>query len=697
MYYEVIPSRLFRADAGILTYSSDQPLSPGQLVTIPIGKSTALGLVLRKVTKLSFDPKKLKPITTILDFPPLPPHLLHAITWLSDYYLSPLPMILNLILPPKLTGAGAKPLLATLPALTGAAKSGKIPHSGRLSASDAQRREATKWPEKRETRATSPIIIGARSVPDGGILPDLTIPLNPAQKRALTEIAAIKSSTKLLHGITGSGKTNIYLALTLEQYKKHKSTIVLVPEISLTPQLVQNFQTYFKDNVVVLHSKQTDKQRRETWLELLYSNTPKIIIGPRSALFAPIHDLGLIIIDEAHESAYYQENSPHYSALRLASALKKPVLLGTATPLVADYYLAKSHHALIELNQKAKKTTPIKTTIIDFKNRQNFTKNRYFSDQLLANITENLENHHQTLIFHNRRGSAPMTICEQCGWQALCPNCFLPLSLHQDSYTLRCHACGHESKVPTSCPNCNHSSIIHKGFGTKLLESELKKLFKDARIARFDGDNKKSESLDALYNEVKNGHFDIIIGTQTVAKGLDLKNLATVGIVQADSGLSLPDYASEEKTFHLLTQVLGRVGRGHLKTANAIIQTYQPDAPAINYAIQNNYQSFADYLLKKRKKSFLPPYSYLAKLTVTYKTEATVLKHIQSIYRTLRKHLPKNSTLSAPTPAFHERSTRGYTWQLILRSTSRQTLIDLISTLDPKLNFKLTLDPPSLL
>ena len=285
-----------------------------------------------------------------------------------------------------------------------------------------------------------------------------------------------------------------------------------------------------------------------------------------------------------------------------------------------------------------------------------------------------------------------MTICEDCGWQALCPNCYLPLTLHADDYTLSCHLCGHSEKVPTSCPECHHAGVIHKGFGTKLLESELSRLFPEARIARFDGDNKKSEDFAALYDDVKTGNIDILIGTQTLARGLDLPLLATVGVVQADAGLSLPDFAAEERTFELLTQVIGRVGRGHLDRAEVVIQTYQPDHPVIQTAIQADFSNFAKYLLEKRRTGKLPPYTYLARLSITYKTEKTTLKYINQAFQTLSQN-PKLA-VSPPTPAFHERTASGFTWQLIIKSTSRETLRQALA---PFSKYRIELDPPSLL
>lgn len=636
---------MFHEGATTLTYSSTSPLKPGHIVEVPFGRSKTYGIVTREVKTVNF---KTKPITRTLYDTPLPSHILKSIYWLSDYYLSPLPLVAKLFLPQGL---------------------GK---------------------NRRKKPPTSP----------KNSLKSPTIPLNSAQKSALSSLQNISTPTKLLFGITGSGKTNIYLSLTYEALKNNKSVILLVPEIALTSQLVKIFEQTFKNFVYLIHSRQTEATRHQIWEEILKEETARIIIGPRSALLSPIKNLGLIIIDEAHESTYYQENPPKYSALRLASFMasttKSTCLYGTATPLISDYYLASSKKSLVTLNKKAKSSAVAPTTsIINLRDQTKFTRNRYFSNALLDALARNMEKGFQSLIFHNRRGSAPLTICESCGWQALCPSCFLPLTLHSDSYHLVCHTCGYQVKVPSSCPDCGNPSIIHKGFGTKLLETELKKLFKGARIARFDADNLKSETLDANFDAVKNGDYDIIIGTQTIAKGLDLPRLATVGIVQADAGLSLPDFSAEEKTFHLLTQVIGRVGRGHIDVAEVFVQTYQPDSPVILAGIKSDYEAFYHYAMDRRKSGHFPPFYYLAKLTITYKTEAVTIKHITSLYKKLAREY--SLLVSKPTPAFHEHNQNGYTWQIIIRSTSRKHLLDTISSLESTAGLHFTIDPPSLL
>ncbi|MBR0460686.1 primosomal protein N' [Candidatus Saccharibacteria bacterium] len=651
MFYEVIPLKLFRSGAGVLTYSYDTSLSIGAIVTIPLGRTTTTGIVVKKVTSVDFPTK---PITKVLYDTPLPSHLIKSLFWLSNYYLVPLPNIAKLILPVGINKTRRK-------SLKPAPNSPKLPKAPKIA-------------------------------------------LNPAQKTALQGLESASSRTKLLHGITGSGKTNIYLKMASTALSEGNSVVLLVPEIALTSQLVQIFETTFPGRTIIIHSRQTEAERHQVWEQCLQATTPVVVIGPRSALFTPLSNLGLIIIDEAHDSSYFQENTPRYSTLRLASFmanhLKTPCILGTATPLATDYHLAKVHHSLVTLNEKAKPTTPPDISVIDLKSRANFTKNRYFSDQLLSQIKQNLGEHHQTLIFHNRRGSAPLTICENCGYEALCPNCYLPLTLHANDYTLRCHICNHHIPVPVNCPNCQHPGLIHKGFGTKLLENELRRLFPDARIARFDADNTKATSLDALYDEVKSGRIDIIVGTQIIAKGLDLPRLATVGVVQADAGLSLPDYSAPERTFQLLTQVIGRVGRGHLDHTSVIIQTFHPDSPVITAAIHADYPSFASYTLSIRRQQHFPPFAYLARISVTYKTERTTLSKIRALYRELSAISAASNAkflISPPTPAFHERTARGYTWQLTLRTHSRTQLLALLKPIADRPNTTITLDPPSLL
>ena len=665
MFYEVIPGRGVGRLKTALTYSFDDSLSLGSIVEIPIGRNRVPGIVVKKVAQPDF---QTKPISRILYSKPLPSHLIKTAQWLALYYQAPLSVTMGMMMPIGVLKKRRK---------TGV-NSAKTEQQGIKTEQTEQKRAQV---GKTEQLAKLPFI-----------------ELNQAQKMALEALKKAPEATKLLFGVTGSGKTNIYLEMALNALKRQKSVVLLVPEIALTGQLVRVFQEVFGDTITMIHSKQTEVERQRIFDSLLLTDSPRIVVGPRSALFAPLHNLGLIIIDEEHESTYYQENAPRYSAIRAASFMAKTLecdlILGSATPTVSDYYLAEKKGSLVTLLEKAK-TSARKPDIkvIDFKNRDNFTKNRYFSNDLLTSIADNLENKRQTLIFHNRRGSSPLTICDNCGEELLCPNCYLPLTLHADKYELVCHTCGFYENVPVCCPKCKSPGLIHKGFGTKLLESELSRLFPKARIRRFDADNKKGEGLEAVYSEVKEGGVDILVGTQTLAKGLDLPKLATVGVVQADAGLSLPDFAAEERVFQLLTQVIGRVGRGHIDKAEVIIQTFRPEHPVLNYAIDEDYANFSKYLLKKRYMSHFPPFKHIMRLDITLKTEALVLKKVRDLYAELSSD--KNLLVSPPMPAFHERTSRGFTWQIVVRATSRKALIEATKDIDK--NFRVTLDPPSLL
>ena len=643
-YYLIAPAKTFHSSDNLLTYSSETPLKNGQIVEIPLGRQSTIGIVVKNTTQPDFDTKS---ITKIIYEQPLPKKLVDALFWLSSYYRCPLSTVIQAALPRGITKN----------------RRGKLPEAPNITPIDN--------------------------------------PLNSAQRAAIKAIEENPANTILLHGITGSGKTNIYIELCARTLAKNQSVILLVPEIALTSQLVRNFQQHFK-NITLLHSNLTESLRHQLWEKILTDNQPQVIIGPRSALFAPVQDLGLIIIDEAHEPAYHQEQNPKYSASLLAGKLAKTVL-GTATPLISDYYLCKSHNAVVEINQLAiesDKHTSI--SVIDLKDHSDFTKSRILSNQLIESIKASLANHTQSMLFHNRRGTAPMTICDKCGWQALCPNCFLPLVLHADAFQMRCHTCARNFPVPTACPECKNASIHHKGFGTKLIEDELHRLFPSAKIARFDMDTDDDLKLTKIYDEVYRGDYDIIVGTQMIAKGFDFPRLTTLGIVQADAGLSLPDFSSEERTFQLITQVIGRAKRGH-QNSNIFIQSFQPDHPIISLASQSDYASFYNYLVQKRQQSKLPPYSFLLKLSVTYKTEAATVKNIRTLYKKViqtakQLQIPENRiVVSPPMPAFHERTSTGYTWQLVIKAKSRQNLLDIFDHL-PKNNYlHYDFDPISLL
>lgn len=644
-YYEVAPNRIIRQNAAVFTYASERALLIGQIVVIEIGSKRHVGVVMNEVSQPSY---KTKPIVEVIEDQPLPSGLISLSHWLASYYDTHLATVLQTILPSGLT---------------------------------KKRRD-------RNDKQSESIRNRTHFV------------LNDAQQSAVHSITSPGSGTLLLHGVTGSGKTAVYIESAKKILAQDRSVIILVPEIALTSQLVDEFSHHF-EAVILTHSKQTEAQRHNAWRDALTSNKPRIVIGPRSALFMPVARPGLIIIDEAHEPSFKQEQSPRYSALRaasvLATATKARVVLGSATPLVSDYYLAKTQPgALIELPERAvKNALPPVIELVDMTKRSNFTHHRFLSNNLIAAIETALRDGHQALVFHNRRGTASTTLCENCGWSASCPRCFLPLTLHADTHTLRCHTCGHTEKVPTSCPVCHSVSIIHKGIGTKLIESELQKLFPKKTIVRFDGDAENGSTVEERYKELYDGSIDIIVGTQVVAKGLDLPHLRTVGVVQADAGLALPDFASPERTFQLLAQVVGRVGRSTHQT-QVVVQSYQPTHYAVTSGLQQNYAAFYDASIIERRRASFPPFTFLLKLTCSYKTEAAAIRQSQALAKILKRHAPKTVEILGPTPSFYERLRDQYRWQLTLKSPKRSELIALLEHIPPT-HWQFELDPTSLL
>jgi primosomal protein N' (replication factor Y) len=644
-YYEVAPNQIVRANSASFTYSSAEPLQTGQIVSIEVGKKSLVGVVLRKVAKPNYETKS---ITSSIESIALPEPLVQLTAWLSEYYATHLATVLQTILPRGL----------------------------------------------QKTRR-------ARTVSPREILRDrTTIVFTEEQLKALDTIEHMTPGSALLHGVTGSGKTHVYIELAKRAIVRGESVVVLVPEIALTSQLVDEFSHHF-ENITLAHSRQTEAERHQAWREVLTNPSPRVVIGPRSALFLPLANIGLIVIDEAHEPSFKQEQAPRYSALRAASMLARyhnaKLILGSATPTIADYYLAtQSNRPVIRMQERAKDgaIAPI-IQLVDMTKRQSFKRHRFLSDTLLSQLEETFTSGNQALVFHNRRGSASTTLCENCGWSAGCPRCFVPLTLHADKHHLRCHICGHIDKVPTSCPQCHHANIIHKGIGTKLIEAELRKLFPDKVIMRFDGDSESGESVEQKYSELYDGTIDIIIGTQVIAKGLDLPKLRTVGVIQADAGLSLPDFGSSERTFQLLAQVIGRVGRSHHPTS-VIVQSYQPTHPAVVDGLAQDYEHFYNATIAERQRSHFPPFVHLLKLTCIYKTEAAAVRNAQVVARELRQKVHTDVQILGPTPSFYERQHDTYRWQLTLKSPKRQHLIDALAHIPPT-HWQSELDPTSLL
>ncbi len=674
MYYYLVWVRSIRYRGHEpLTYSCEQKLQPGQIVQVGLQKEQVLGFIERRVNKPRFNTK---PIDLVYDVPPLTSQIIELARWVMAFYATNLGTATSQILPAELS----------------------IKTISKLESINISTKETT--------------------------LP----PLNADQEAVVKVIT--KPDTYLLHGRTGSGKTRVYLELAQRAVNAGKSALILTPEISLTSQLSQSFRDVFGEQVVVLHSQLTPVQRQKVWLQILTADnplrhseldsepegsqheipnqvrndghgTPLVIVGPRSALFTPVANLGLLVIDEAHEPAYKQEQAPYYHARSVASKLaelhKAPLVIGSATPSVSDYFLAEQRQKpILRMTQIAalQGAAPLSIRIIDLKDRAQFSRSPRLSQALLESIQASLSRGEQSLVYLNRRGTARIVLCENCGWQALCPHCDLPLVYHADSSSFRCHTCGYHESIVTSCPSCKHPSVVFKSFGTKAITDELVKLFPQARVQRFDTDNKKSESFQEHFAAVKAGDVDILVGTQLLAKGLDLPRLSTLGIVLADSSLYMPDFSARERTFQLLSQTLGRIGRGHV-AGTAVIQTYQPESPLIRDAIEDNWDEFYQSELKERQTYHFPPYYYMLKLSCRRASYKSAESAGQKLKEQVDRAIP-GLEIDGPTPSFYEKIQGKYQCQLVLRSTQRSKLLEVIKLLPPS-GWTYDIDPTNLL
>jgi primosomal protein N' (replication factor Y) len=416
-------------------------------------------------------------------------------------------------------------------------------------------------------------------------------------------------------------------------------------------------------------------------------------------LFVPLKDIGLVVVDEAHDSAYKQDQAPRYNTLRVASKVAQlhhsRLVFGSATPLISEYYVATKKNVPIVRMQglatSSEHSTP-EIIVVDATKREEYSRDPYLSTPLLNAIKNSLAEKTQSLIFLNRRGTARLVLCQNCGWQALCPNCDLPLTYHGDKHLMRCHTCGYAQNIVLNCPVCSSVDIIFRSIGTKALTASLEKLFPEARIERFDADNAKTDRLESNFEAVHSGEIDILVGTQLLIKGHDLPQLGLVGVVAADSSLYFPDYTAEEQTYELLTQVIGRVGRGH-RRGTAIIQSYHPDSAALGAAITKDWDSFYHQQLEERRLFLFPPFCHILKLSCARKSSTSAQKSAQSLANTLKKS--KGLIISGPSPAFIEHRLGLYHWQIVVKAKQRAHLLDVVEKLPA--NWTYDLDPINLL
>ncbi|MFZ1249210.1 MAG: primosomal protein N' [Candidatus Saccharimonadales bacterium] len=644
-YYEILVGDLQFHGKAALTYASEQALLPGSVVRIALRSRSVLGIVTTEVPEPSF---AAKPIAAIARIPPLPATTLPLIHWLQRYYPAPFGSIVRQFLPPS----------TAFP---------------RLIANDqAGTKEPTPTP-----------------------LPSLTT----EQMNALQQIGS--KGYHLLHGITGSGKTRVYIEATRRALEKGKSVIILTPEIGLTAQTVQSFQQALPQRLYLLHSRMTAAARRDTWYKIANASKPVIVLGPRSALFAPVHNLGLVVIDEAHDQAYKSETAPYYRAERVAARLAQLnqacLLSGSATPNIEDYYVASAKkRPIITLEQLAKQ--PVEGSenqihIVDMCDKSLHTRSSILSNQLIEAVQKALSEQSQSLLFLNRRGTASAILCSDCGWQLVCSHCDLAMTYHGDSHQTRCHICGRTAPLPTSCLDCHGSDILLKTIGTKAVVDEVNRLFPQARVHRFDTDSPKPEQIENQLEMLQSGAIDIIIGTQMITKGLDLPKLSVVGILSADSSLLIPDYTANERTFQLLTQVLGRVGRGH-RASQVVVQSYNPAHPTIVAATQQDWAGFYEQELRERQLFHFPPYVFLLRLTCLRASSASAEKTAMKLKKQIQKEHP-GLIVEGPSPTFHPRESGKYKWQLIVKSPQRTKLTHLIECLPS--GWQHDIDPANLL
>ena len=676
---------------GYFTYAVSEGLSPqiqvGVRVTVPLGKSkTYVGIVAeypvdvpKPVEEVAQQGKKkivYKNIADVLDDTPiLLPQQLRLWKWIADYYMSPIGDVYKAALPSGLKAEdGFRPrtelfirlaekyrdeqtLTLLISSMKRAAKQLDVLMTYlRLTGIDniehllpeTELREVTREELMNESHASIAVI---RSLQEKMILvtyekevgrlnhsiaphPEKIKPLNEAQTEAYNHILMqmMGHPVTLLHGVTSSGKTEIYIHLIQKAINEHKQVLYLLPEIALTVQITERLKAVFGNRLGIYHSKYSDAERVEIWKKQLSSNPYDVILGARSAVFLPFHRLGLVIIDEEHEQSFKQQDpAPRYHARSAAIVLAQmyagaKTLLGTATPSMESYYNAKQgKYGLVELSRRYKDIQLPSIEVVDMKDlyRRKMVSGP-FSPRLLSAVRGALERGEQAILFQNRRGFAPMIECRQCGWVPKCPNCDISLTYHKSMNYLSCHYCGYTMKVPEVCPCCESKDIRGRGYGTEKIEDEIRSIFPEARIARMDLDTTHTRNAyERLINDFSTGKNNLLIGTQMVTKGLDFGKVSVVGILNADSMLNYPDFRAYEQAFMMMSQVSGRAGRKG-KRGEVILQTKTPDLPVIQYVVHNDYPTFFKELLDERREFHYPPFYHLVYVYLKHRDENIV-------------------------------------------------------------------------
>ncbi|HHS2964454.1 TPA: primosomal protein N' [Staphylococcus argenteus] len=495
-----------------------------------------------------------------------------------------------------------------------------------------------------------------------------------------------EQATFLLHGVTGSGKTEVYLQTIEDVLNQGKQAMMLVPEIALTPQMVLRFKRRFGDDVAVLHSGLSNGERYDEW-QKIRDGRAQVSVGARSSVFAPFKNLGLIIIDEEHESTYKQEDYPRYHAREIAQWRSEyhhcPVILGSATPCLESYARAeKGVYQLLSLPNRVNQQALPDIDIVDMRTELSEGNRSMFSKDLREAIQLRLDRQEQVVLFLNRRGYASFMLCRDCGYVPQCPNCDISLTYHKTTDLLKCHYCGYQETPPNQCPNCESEHIRQVGTGTQKVEELLQQEFEGARIIRMDVDTtSKKGAHEKLLTEFEKGNGDILLGTQMIAKGLDYPNITLVGVLNADTMLNLPDFRASERTYQLVTQVAGRAGR-HEKAGQVIIQTYNPEHYSILDVQKNDYLTFYRQEMEYRKLGKYPPYYYLINFTISHKEMKKVMEASQHVHKILLQHLTEKALVLGPSPAALARINNEFRFQILVKFKSEPGLLQAIQFLD---------------
>lgn len=675
---------------GTFTYSVSDGMEgkvvPGVRLLVPLGKSKKY---IAMATRLHDDKPAFscKPVEAVLDnTPSLLPQQMRLWQWIGYYYMAPLGDVYNAAMPgglkstekfkPKMelyvelasTYRSEQALHVALNLVQRALKQAKtlttflsLSHWDSLDGDTPREgiKKVTKEELMNESHCTAAVV---KALIDRGILftyeleigrlntngeshLDLIKPLSLAQQDAYNDILMqmMKKDVVLLHGVTSSGKTEIYIHLIRKAIEEHKQVLYLLPEIALTVQIMERLHRVFGDRLGIYHSKYSDAERVEIWQKQLSDHPYDVILGARSAVFLPFKNLGLVIIDEEHETSFKQQDpAPRYHARSAAIVLAKmygaKTLLGTATPSMESYYNAQQgKYGLVELKTRYKGIQLPEIQVVDVKDlRRRKMMSGPFSPQLLAAVREALKNGQQAILFQNRRGFAPMVECKVCGWVPKCKNCDVSLTLHKSINLLTCHYCGYTYPVPTECPNCGSTEIMGRGFGTEKIEDQIAEIFPEAKIARMDLDTTRTRNAyERLIADFSEGRTNLLIGTQMVSKGLDFDKVSVVGILNADSMLNYPDFRAYEHAFMMMAQVSGRAGRKG-KRGLVILQTKNPTLPVIGQVVNNDYEGLYQGILEERRTFHYPPFFHLINVYVKHKYDKVCEQASQELSKTLR-------------------------------------------------------------